>query len=280
MLGYSLAVDGVYLDRTQEAVRQFREAEGLPVGDVIDEKTWSALVDASYSMGDRTLYLRMPFFHGGDVRSLQSVLDVLGFIAGTPDGIFGPHTERALREFQTSAGLVDDGIAGASTFDAIERLRHAWEGKSPTTVDADEHMGFARAAEALEGFEACFYGLDEVSRGVASRVANLARATTSDAHIASADELVGAPSSGTLMIGITTDGDFSASGTPAVAIVPNSGFSKRLRTALDSARRGQRRMIVQIPARGEDSSGNPVEGERWGQHVAVVLLDALCLALG
>ena len=131
VMGYELAVDGEYLQRTCDAVRMFRQSEGLPPGDFVDERAWSALVDASFSLGDRMLYLRMPHFHGADVRSLQKILEVLGFVVGRSDGIFGAHTERALRDFQLSVGIVDDGIAGNTTYDAIERLRHAWEGKEP-----------------------------------------------------------------------------------------------------------------------------------------------------
>ena len=72
-------VDGVYGEKTAAAVSAFCLAHGLPATGEVDEKTLSALVDASYSMGDRTLYLRMPFFHGNDVRQLQRALGALGF---------------------------------------------------------------------------------------------------------------------------------------------------------------------------------------------------------
>ena len=277
VLGYELAVDGVFGDRTQKAVREFREAEKLPDGDVIDERTWSTLVDASFSLGDRVLYLRMPYFHGGDVRSLQNILDVLGFVAGAPDGIFGAHTEHALREFQSNVGLIDDGIAGSTTYDAIERLRHAWEGKSPT-VATEEHMGFARAAAALRKIDACFYGMDTVGRGVASRVSNLARATTPDARVVSADALVGAPAAGTLMVGIGVIPQEAQEGVPLVELTEDYGFAKRLRTAFDVAGAG-RRVLIEVPASGVDDRGEDVAGESWEQHLAVVLLDALCVAL-
>lgn len=279
VLGYSLAVDGSYLDRTQEAVRRFREQEGLPAGDAIDERTWSALVDASFSLGDRMLYLRMPYFHGGDVRSLQTILNVLGFVVGDPDGIFGAHTERALREFQASVGLVDDGIAGSTTFDAIQRLRHAWEGKSPASAAGDEHMGFARAAEALAKVAVCFYGLDDVARGVASRISNLARATTPDAEVVSADALLNVPDPETLMIGIVSDAARVPDGVPLLELTQDYAFATRLGTALDSAGGSNRRVVIEIPAQGKDSEGEPVNGGRWEQHVAVVLLDAFCLAV-
>ena len=83
------AVSGVFDDATVAAVRAFCVKSGLPAAEEVDEKVWSALVDATFSLGDRTLYLRMPYFHGRDVRELQQVLSALGFACGVIDGIFG-----------------------------------------------------------------------------------------------------------------------------------------------------------------------------------------------
>jgi peptidoglycan hydrolase-like protein with peptidoglycan-binding domain len=279
VLGYELSADGKYLDRTQEAVRQFRLSAGLPEGDTVDDQTWSALVDASFILGDRILYLRMPYFHGGDVETLQNIMNVLGFVIGEPDGIFGARTEHALREFQASVGLVDDGIAGTSTYEVIERLRHAWEGKSAASAEeVSAHGGFARAAEALSKVVAVFYGLDPVGRGVAARAANLARATTAQSKIVSADALIGVAPSHALMLGISTEGSELQDGVPAVGLSEDAHFSARLRIALESAQLGDSRVIVTVPVQGASDSGEMVSGERWEQHLAVTLLDAFCAA--
>lgn len=57
---------------------------------------------------------------GSEVRDLQSDLMALGFLGGPADGIFGAGTERAVRDFQSSAGLAPDGIVGPGTLAAIE----------------------------------------------------------------------------------------------------------------------------------------------------------------
>ena len=277
VMGYELAVDGAYLQRTCDAVRKFRQSEGLPPGDFVDQQAWSALVDASFALGDRMLYLRMPHFHGADVRSLQKILEVLGFVVGKSDGIFGAHTERALRDFQLSVGIMDDGIAGTTTYDAIERLRHAWEGKEPTSAEGAQ-MGFARAAEALEKMEPCFYGLDEIGRGVASRVANLARATSEDAHVMSADALEAFPPSNMLMVGITSNEVDGQDGIPLIEFSDDFMFARRIGIALSSAKTTPRRVIIEIPTQGYSEVVGVVSGERWEQHLAVLLLDAFCLS--
>ena len=279
VLGYDLKVDGEFGPNTREVVRAFREAEQLPAGDVVDGRAWSALVDASFSLGDRMLYLRMPFFHGGDVRMLQQILDVLGFATGGADGIFGAHTERALRDFQASVGLTDDGIAGASTYDAITRLKHAWEGKQPAGSEADEHIGFARAAEVLERVEACFFGMDEMGRGVASRVANLAWATNAAARVTSADALGDVAVGSLLKVGVCCGQAPVMDGVPVVALREGGAFVKHLRIALASADPDTRRVVVEVPEQGVADDGTVMMQDRFQQHLAVVLLDAFCNAL-
>jgi len=59
---------------------------------------------------------------GDDVVDLQHRLNALGFDAGREDGIFGPHTSRALQEFQRNAGLAPDGIGGPEAIAALLRL--------------------------------------------------------------------------------------------------------------------------------------------------------------
>ena len=78
---------------TANAVAKFRIEHDLPLGQAVDTQTWAALVDECYEMGDRTLYLRLPNFHGNDVRELQNALNILGFSCGEADGFFGAHTD-------------------------------------------------------------------------------------------------------------------------------------------------------------------------------------------
>ena len=132
-LGYEVEaaeLDGhAFGPTTATAVAKFRLDHQLPLGGEVDSATWAALVDAGYSMGDRTLYLRLPNFHGSDVLALQHCLNILGFSCGEPDGCFGVYTESAVKQFQESQGMLADGMAFQDTFDSIDRLHHVWAGK-------------------------------------------------------------------------------------------------------------------------------------------------------
>lgn len=172
---------------TAAAIAHFRLDQGMNLGSEVDTETWTALVDAGYQMGDRTLYLRLPNFHGADVLKLQECLNILGFSCGEPDGYYGVYTESAVKEFQESQGALADGMCFQDTFDAIERLHHVWAGKPAAGPHPMGGMGYARAAGVLESMRLQITGDDPIARNVAGRIWNLASATTD----ASGLELIG-----------------------------------------------------------------------------------------
>ncbi|WP_439588309.1 peptidoglycan-binding protein [Hydrogenophaga sp.] len=61
------------------------------------------------------LRLTFPPMHGALVVKLQRALKKRRFDPGDIDGVFGPHTEAAVRAFQLSERLVPDGEAGKTT---------------------------------------------------------------------------------------------------------------------------------------------------------------------
>lgn len=267
--------DGVFGDATAAAVRAFRAKAGLETGDEVDERTWSALVDASYHIGDRTLYLRMPYFHGHDVMELQQALGALGFLSGAFDGIFGAHTESGVRKFQRNMGLPSDGIVGAYTFDAIRNLHHSWEGKKP--IAARINMGFARAADVLERHALCLFGTDGFTRGVASRMSNLSLATNPSSKILSADSLLVQPDDEMLLVHIVLPGEAAVDErVPRVSFASDDTLALRMASAVGAAyRKKPPRITVELPGTMWEDAGE----DRSMQHYAITLLDALCSAL-
>ena len=123
-LGSTIPSDerGAFGDATEAAVRAFQDRRGLAVDGIVGDDTWRALVEASWTLGDRVLYLRSPNLRGDDVRELQDRLMTLGFDAWRVDGIFGPRTARAVKEFQRNVGLAEDGIAADLTLRALTGL--------------------------------------------------------------------------------------------------------------------------------------------------------------
>lgn len=268
-------VTGTFDDRTQQALRAFARHFRLPATDMVDDKTWATLVDASFNMGDRTLYLRMPYFHGHDVLELQQALGALGFFYGERDAIFGAHTEEALRRFQMNLGLPSDGIAGAYTYAALRNLAHSWVGKEATHSPV-RHLGFARAADVLERNAVCLFGTDEFSRSVASRMSNLSQATNPASKIISADSLSVPPDETMILVHVLLGAVDAEVGVPLVSYEAEDTLALRLASAVDAAREAASpRVSVLLPGTVWLEAGP----ERSAQHYAITLLDALCSAL-
>src|SRR5436190_24067528 len=123
---------------TERAVRAFQQSRQLMVDGRVGPHTWQELVEAGYALGDRVLYLRFPSSRGDDVRALQASLNLLGFDAGREDGILGDRTGRAVHDFQRNVGLPQDGIVGATTLEALGRLRPVGPGPGRSMVREGE----------------------------------------------------------------------------------------------------------------------------------------------
>ncbi len=76
---------------------------------------------------------------GEAVEALQQKLAGKGFDPGAADGIFGPRTEAALRQYQESIGLDVDGIAGPKTLFTLGiSAADADEGVEAAADDGDD----------------------------------------------------------------------------------------------------------------------------------------------
>jgi N-acetylmuramoyl-L-alanine amidase len=163
-------VSGAFGSTTVAAVRAFQEAHGLHVDGACDDRTWMALVEASWELGDRTLYHRSPNLRGDDVAELQRALGRLGFDTGRVDGIFGPLTARALADFQHNVGLPPDGICGYESVHALRRLGDRTAG-GPSVAAVREEDRLRHGRTGLVGLRIVigqFGGLGALARAVAA----------------------------------------------------------------------------------------------------------------
>ncbi|MDQ3760661.1 MAG: N-acetylmuramoyl-L-alanine amidase [Actinomycetota bacterium] len=148
----------------EHAVRAFQQRRGLLTDGVVGRATYQALCDARLELGCRMLsYIVTSPMRGDDVCTLQERLLELGYDAYRADGIFGSHTEAALRSFQRDYGLLVDGVCGPATLRALRQLQPKVRGGRPVLLREQERV--RRAGPALRGkrilIDPCHGGSDQ-----------------------------------------------------------------------------------------------------------------------
>lgn len=103
--GYAIAADGAFGPASGEAVRSFQQTlRAQYISTTLGQLDWPHLI-VTVRQGDT----------GDTVRAVQTLLP--GALA--VDGVFGPATDAAVRQFQTMFAPPTDGIAGPVTWHAL-----------------------------------------------------------------------------------------------------------------------------------------------------------------
>jgi len=89
------------------------EAYALAIGHLADRLRGGGPFLRAWPRDERVLSLDERY-------EMQQLLARRGFDAGEPDGMFGPRTRLAIRNFQASIGAIPDGFASS---DLLDRLR-------------------------------------------------------------------------------------------------------------------------------------------------------------
>ena len=178
-LGFLAHLPVDYEDATASAVASFQRSRGLDVSGTCDAQTWKALLEAEHQFGARPLYLTSPMLRGEDVATLQLRLGSLGFNAGRVDGIFGPNTQQALREFQRNTDLVVDGVCARDTISQLNRL--ASRSSTISIAGIRERESLSHRSPDLAGLRVaiCHQGTDNGLVGALGADLHLAEAVVS-----------------------------------------------------------------------------------------------------
>jgi len=109
--GQAIVADGIFGPATRSSVIAYQTSVGLTPDGFVGPKTWSAL----------TAGLQYAQNSSGDgVRAIQTLLrDKFDEVDLAIDGIFGPITTEAVRNFQQDFNLTVNGIVGPETWQAL-----------------------------------------------------------------------------------------------------------------------------------------------------------------
>jgi spore cortex-lytic enzyme len=114
---YGGKVDGVYGSKTVAAVKLFQQKNNLTPDGIAGPKTLGKMgVSVGLSVSSGTVKAGAS---KTDVKKVQQRLKDYGYYKGAVDGVYGPVTAQAVRNYQKDHGLKVDGIAGSNTLSSM-----------------------------------------------------------------------------------------------------------------------------------------------------------------
>lgn len=151
---YHSETDGIYGQQTKNAVMQYQRDNGLDIDGVFGNNTYQHLLGIKLKIEKQETNHPSPIFtnfndtslptptisepvqiqkndlatavlQNGDtgeaVKDLQTLLKQKGYFSHKVDGVFGPATEAAVRNYQRQNQLTSDGIAGKQTIRHLKK---------------------------------------------------------------------------------------------------------------------------------------------------------------
>ena len=133
---------GIFGESTAKSVKVFQQTFGLTPDGIVGKATWYKLVylyvgvqQLSELLSKGQTFTDTDFQYPGLLRegsrgeSVQTLQYMLAMLAEfdaallpiSIDGIYGPSTTQAVRQYQSLAGLVPDGIVGKNTWNSLKR---------------------------------------------------------------------------------------------------------------------------------------------------------------
>lgn len=107
--GVTVSVDGAFGPGTETAVKQFQQSRGLTADGIVGAATWEKLAH-QVSLGANNVVV---------TAAQRQLKNKYGFSTLATDGAFGPATEAAVKKFQASKSIMQNGIVGLDTWAAL-----------------------------------------------------------------------------------------------------------------------------------------------------------------
>ena len=121
---YDGKIDGNFGSGSKKALVLFQGANNLSPDGVLGQKTCKLLLNKKNIVAnnqEENEIINVENSYSQEIYDAQVKLKNLGLYTSTVDGINGPGTKRAIKQFQEKAGLNIDGIVGPLTLAALEK---------------------------------------------------------------------------------------------------------------------------------------------------------------
>ena len=126
---YEGKIDGIFGNVSKKALISLQKSNNIDADGKIGPQTCSLLLNNRNIVKKNTLTVSNTIkvnsnpenTYSQEIYDAQLILKDLGLYLSSIDGINGPSTKKAVKEFQSKAGLVSDGVIGTKTKDALSK---------------------------------------------------------------------------------------------------------------------------------------------------------------
>ena len=146
---YEGKIDGIFGNVSKQALITLQKSNNLDADGKIGPQTCTLLLNKQKIVKKNTAIIKniskentIPdSSYSQEIYDAQIILKNLGLYLSTIDGINGPGTKRAVKEFQSKAGLVSDGVIGSKTKAALSKGEDSYiktENIAPSTSNSSQ----------------------------------------------------------------------------------------------------------------------------------------------
>ena len=126
---YEGKIDGIFGNVSKKALISLQKSNNIDADGKIGPQTCSLLLNKRNIVKKNILTVSNTIkensnpdsTYSQEIYDAQLILKDLGLYLSSIDGINGPSTKKAVKEFQSKAGLVSDGVIGTKTKDALSK---------------------------------------------------------------------------------------------------------------------------------------------------------------
>ena len=126
---YDGKIDGEFGSNSKNALLKFQSSNNIDADGIVGTEICNLFLDKNSIIKNNSSKANNVDVqiknsnqnYSQELYDAQIILKDLGLYTSTIDGIDGPSTKKALKSFQTKAGLVSDGVLGPLTLSALEK---------------------------------------------------------------------------------------------------------------------------------------------------------------
>ena len=179
---YTDKVDGDFGPASKKALKEFQSSNNLVSDGILGKNTCKTLNNRSNVVkktlnATNSINTNFQKTKSTEILNVQRRLSELGFYSGEIDGINGSRTKIAVKNFQSKAGLIPDGIIGPKTLSALDKGEESYvtiedsnnNANNSTTIDTSSALdlrNYDPSKQCINGYvdsnnvwvtDPCFY---------------------------------------------------------------------------------------------------------------------------